>query len=226
VREAGHAVVPIPGPSAAIAALSVAGLTGRAFHFAGFLPERSSARRSAIAGLAKLESILVFYEAPHRVLDTVADLAAVLEPAGSGMRTDAANDVHRGEVDRGDVGRRDLVGRDIADREIAGREIVIARELTKLFESVHRCPLSQAAAWMAADPNRVRGEFVLLVTGAAPVKSQSTAELGLDQVLAPLLAELPLAQSVKLACRITGLRRGEVYARALELAGKAPRTGD
>jgi 16S rRNA (cytidine1402-2'-O)-methyltransferase len=198
VREAGHPVVPIPGPSAAIAALSVAGLAGRAFHFAGFLPERSSARKSAIAGLAKLESILVFYEAPHRVQDTVADLAAVLAPS------------------EGDAAPSDTVRRDI----------VIARELTKLFESVHRCPLADAAAWMAADPNRVRGEFVLLVTGSAPRKSQGTAELALDQVLAPLLAELPLAQSVKLACRITGLRRGEVYARALELAGKAPRTGD
>jgi 16S rRNA (cytidine1402-2'-O)-methyltransferase len=205
VREAGHAVVPIPGPSAAIAALSVAGLTGRAFHFAGFLPERASARRSAIAALSKLESILVFYEAPHRVRDAVADLAAVLEGG-------AAEGAVKGESD--DTGN--------AGGDIVRRDIVIARELTKMFESVHRCALSEAADWLAGDSNRTRGEFVLLVTGAAPVKAQGSVELDLDQVLMPLLAELPLAQCVKLACRITGLRRGEVYARALELAGKVP----
>jgi 16S rRNA (cytidine1402-2'-O)-methyltransferase len=181
VREAGYPVVPIPGPSAAIAALSVAGLSGTAFHFAGFLPERPAARRKAIAALAGETALLVFYEAPHRVLSSVEDLSAGLP----------------------------------------GRDIVIARELTKVFESVHRFPLADAATWLAADPNRVRGEFVLLVSGAAADESAPDRE-ALDRVLAPLLAELPLAQSVKLACAITGLRRSEVYARALELAGKGP----
>ena len=184
VREAGYPVIPIPGPSAAMAALSVAGLAGTAFHFAGFLPERGSARRTAIAVLADEQALLVFYESPHRVQACVEDLAAVL------------------------------------GGEEGGRDIVIARELTKLFESVHRCALADAPAWLAADPNHVRGEFVLLVTGAGARKGASTAEL--DRVLKPLLAELPLAQSVKLACGITGLRRGEVYERALELAGKQP----
>jgi 16S rRNA (cytidine1402-2'-O)-methyltransferase len=186
LRAAGHTVIPIPGPSAAMAALSVAGLSGTAFHFAGFLPERASARRTAIAALAAEEALLVFYESPHRVQACVEDLAAVLGADGA-----------------------------------APRDIVIARELTKLFESVHRCPLAEAAAWLAADPNRVRGEFVLLVTGAPAAKAPSSGA-DLDRVLKALLAELPLAQSVKLACGITGLRRGEVYARALELAGKAP----
>ena len=184
VREAGYPVIPIPGPSAAMAALSVAGLVGTAFHFAGILPERASARRTAIAALADLQTLLVFYESPHRVQACVEDLAAVLG---------------------GEEGARD---------------IVIARELTKLFESVHRCALADAPAWLAADPNRVRGEFVLLVTGASAKKGVSAAAL--DGVLNSLLAALPLAQSVKLACAITGLRRGEVYERALQLAGKAP----
>ena len=181
VRRAGYPVVPVPGPSAAIAALSVAGLAGTAFHFAGFLPERPAARRKAIAALASEMALLVFYEAPHRVLAAVEDLAAGLP----------------------------------------GRDIVIARELTKVFESVHRCPLAEAAAWLAADPNRVRGEFVLLVSRAEPDASAPDRD-ALDCVLGPLLAELPLAQSVKLACSITGLRRSEVYARALELSGKGP----
>ena len=185
VREAGHPVVPVPGPSAAIAALSVAGLSGTAFHFSGFLPERPAARRKAIAALAGETALLVFYEAPHRVIASVEDLAAGLP----------------------------------------GRDIVIARELTKVFESVHRCPLAEAAAWLAADPNRVRGEFVLLVSGAQADASAPDRE-ALDRVLGPLLAELPLAQSVKLACAITGLRRSEVYARALELSGKGPARPD
>lgn len=183
VREAGYPVVPVPGPSAAMAALSVAGLAGTAFHFAGFLPERASARRAAIAALADEQALLVFYESPHRVQACVEDLAAVLGGEGG------------------------------------ARDIVIARELTKLFESVHRCALADAPAWLAADPNHVRGEFVLLVTGAPEKKGVPAAAL--DGVLKPLLAELPLAQSVKLACAITGLRRGEVYDRALQLAGKA-----
>ncbi len=179
VREAGFRVVPIPGPSAVIAALSVAGLAGTAFLFSGFLPERSTARRKAIAGLAGLTCTVVFYEAPHRVVEAVRDLAAELGP---------------------------------------DREIVIARELTKLFESVHRCALGAAVAWLEADKDRQRGEFVLLVSGAE--EKAGAAAVDPDKVLKLLLAELPLAQSVKLACAITGLKRGDLYPRALELSGQ------
>ncbi|HXC38930.1 MAG TPA: 16S rRNA (cytidine(1402)-2'-O)-methyltransferase [Burkholderiales bacterium] len=174
VRSAGFTVVPIPGPSAVVAALSVAGFAGTAFRFAGFLPERQAARRKAIKELANETCTLVFYEAPHRVLDAVRDLAEGLP----------------GE-----------------------RDIVIARELTKRFESVHRGPLKEAAAWMEADADRQRGEFVLVVSGA----SEKADQTDLDGVLKPLLAELPLAQAVKLTCAITGRKRGEVYGRALAL---------
>ena len=184
VREAGHRVVPIPGPSAVITALSVAGLAGTAFHFAGFLPERSTARRKVIAGLAGLTCTVVFYEAPHRVVEAVRDLATEL--GGDGQKS---------------------------------RDIVIARELTKMFESVHRCALGEAAGWLEADRDRQRGEFVLLVSGAEE-KQAGTAAVDADKVLKLLLAELPLAQSVKLACAITGLKRGELYPRALELSGQ------
>jgi 16S rRNA (cytidine1402-2'-O)-methyltransferase len=178
VHAAGYRVIPVPGASALIAALSVSGFPGP-FHFTGFLPERDAARRKVIASLARLDCTLAFYEAPHRVVECVADLAAGLP----------------GE-----------------------REIVIARELTKLFETVHRGPLAQAQSWLEADADRRRGEFVLLVS------TGGTAAAGLsvdsDAVLKALLAELPLAQSVKLACTITGLRRGELYPRALELTGQ------
>jgi 16S rRNA (cytidine1402-2'-O)-methyltransferase len=177
VREAGFRVVPIPGASAAVSALSVAGLVGTAFRFAGFLPERGSARRKAIAALALEDCTLVFYEAPHRVVDSVADLASELGPE---------------------------------------RDIVIARELTKLFESVHRCKLGEAVEWLRGDSDRQRGEFVLVVSGN-PAPREAGAGIDADKVLKLLLAELPLAQAVKLACAITGKKRGELYPRALEL---------
>jgi len=182
VRSAGFRVIPIPGASALIAALSVAGLAGTAFQFAGFLPDRPTARRKFIASLADLACILVFYEAPHRVVACVRDLA----------------------------------------RELGGeRDIVIARELTKLFESVHRCRLEEAAAWLEEDTDRQRGEFVLLISGVAPQSGRDEEHAArADKVLRVLLAELPLAQSVKMACAITGLRRGDLYVRALELAGQ------
>jgi len=176
-REAGIVVCPIPGANAAIAAMSAAGLTAPHFLFYGFLPVKSAARRTALETLRELPYALVFYEAPHRVTECVAELAAVLG----------------GE-----------------------REIVIARELTKLFESIHRCRLDQAGAWLAADANRQRGEFVLIVSGA-----QAGEQLGLpaeaERVLRLLLAEMPLKQAAALAAAITGARKNELYARALAL---------
>ena len=99
------------------------------------------------------------------------------------------------------------------------RVVVIARELTKLFEQLHQCPLAEAASWLEADADRLRGEFVLIVQGA-PSANQA-AEAGWETVLATLLADLPLAQAVKLACKLTGMKKNAVYARALELAQRA-----
>ena len=177
--EAGITVCPIPGANAAIAALSAAGLAAPHFLFYGFLPVKPAGRRTALAALRELPYALVFYEAPHRVTECVADLAATLG---------------------------------------AEREIVIARELTKLFEAIHRCRLDEASAWLAADPNRQRGEFVLIVTGAREEKREGLPAEA-ERVLRLLLAELPLAQSATLAAAITGARKNELYARALALRG-------
>jgi 16S rRNA (cytidine1402-2'-O)-methyltransferase len=95
------------------------------------------------------------------------------------------------------------------------RVVVIARELTKIFEQIHRCRLGEAADWLEADADRRRGEFVLIVEGSAAPEESTKAVW--ERVLTVLLAELPLAQSVKLACRATGARKNAVYARALEL---------
>jgi len=176
VREAGYAVVPIPGPNAAAAALSASGFADPHFLFYGFLPAKAGERRRALEGLARSPHLLVLYEAPHRVIETVADLAQIF--GGS-------------------------------------RRIVIARELTKLFETVHACALGAAEEWLREDANRVKGEFVLIVEGAEPDVDALAATA--KHALEVLLEELPVKQAASLAARITGARKNELYALALEL---------
>ena len=176
VRNAGFRVVPIPGASAAIAALSASGLASPHFLFYGFLPNKSGARRTALETLAQQDCTLVFYEAPHRILECTADLLAVFG---------------------------------------GKREIVFARELTKLFESIHRCKLDEASAWLNSDANNQRGEFVLLVAGA-PAR-QEALDVEAERVLTLLLAELPLKQAVQLAGQITGQPKNALYQKALTL---------
>ncbi|MDP4027543.1 MAG: 16S rRNA (cytidine(1402)-2'-O)-methyltransferase [Gallionella sp.] len=175
VRAAGLRVIPIPGANAAIAALSAAGLAEPHFLFYGFLPNKSAARCSAIQALSAHPYTLVFYEAPHRIVECVTDLCSVLG----------------GE-----------------------RQIVLAREITKLFETIHACPLRDAEAWLMADSNRQRGEFVVLVSGAVP---QPGLPAEARRVLEALLGELPLQQAVQLATQISGAGRNELYQLALQL---------
>jgi 16S rRNA (cytidine1402-2'-O)-methyltransferase len=181
VREAGFEIVPVPGPNAAIAALSASGLAEPHFLFYGFLPPKSAARRKAIEELKPLPHALVFYEAPHRIAETIDDLAACLE---------------------------------------AERTLVIARELTKIYESIVSLPLADAPAWLGADPQRQRGEFVLIVSPATATEGISAQA---EHVLRLLLAELPLKQAVKLAAEISGESRNALY--ELALAQKGDRTG-
>jgi 16S rRNA (cytidine1402-2'-O)-methyltransferase len=176
-RAAGFKVVPVPGPNAAVTALSAAGIADGPFLFAGFLPAKPGARRKALEALSVLPYTLVLYEAPHRVVECVQDMATTLGTE---------------------------------------RIVLIARELTKMFEQLHRCSLGEAAAWLEADPDRRRGEFVLIAEGAA-VRDQGV-KLDWEGVLTTLLAELPLAHAVRLACKLTGAKKKAVYARALELA--------
>jgi len=171
---AGTDVVPIPGASALSAALSVSGLQGP-FAFLGFLPAKAALRRRTLGRWRDFPHALVLYEAPHRILECVADLL-------------------------------DALGGE--------RRLVIARELTKLHEAVRAMPLADASAWLAADANRQRGEFVLIVSGA-PEVDDDYAEA--RRVLAMLLAELPVRTAVKLAAAITGAPRNSLYAAALEL---------
>ncbi|MEK6593439.1 MAG: 16S rRNA (cytidine(1402)-2'-O)-methyltransferase, partial [Pseudomonadota bacterium] len=181
VRAAGYKVIPIPGANAAVAALSAAGLATPHFLFYGFLPARAGERRRELAALAGFSYALVFYEAPHRVTGSVADMRIAFGDA---------------------------------------RRIIIARELTKLFETMHACTLAEAADWLAADDDQRKGEFVLIVEGAAQTRTDEDRAHA-QHVLEVLLAELPLKQAVALAARITGGQRNALYERALELRGKA-----
>ncbi len=177
VRKAGVQVVPIPGVSAVIAALSASGITQNGFYFHGFLPASGAARRKVLDSLKSQTVTLVFYEAPHRIVESIEDIAKVL-------------------------------GED--------RQITFARELTKTFETIYTCAVSLASAWLQADLNQQRGEFVLLVEAALIVESQEISEEA-QRVLKCLLAELPLKQAVTLATEITNLKKNDLYEFALKL---------
>ncbi len=177
VHSSGLTVVPVPGASAVVTAMSAAGIAKGAFSFIGFLPASGSQRRKQLTALQTLPQALVFYEAPHRIVASVADMAATL-----------------GET----------------------RQIIIARELTKTYETIHRCALSEASAWLEADSNQQRGEFVLIIEAPAE-QVQAAISDEAEQTLKLLLAELPLKQAVKLATVITGAKKNELYQHALIL---------
>ncbi len=183
VAAAGLEVVAVPGPCAAVAALSIGGLPTDRFCFEGFLAARGSARRARLKSLSAESRTLVFYESPHRIVETLEDCV---------------------EAFGGD------------------RPAAVAREISKLHETVYRGSLSELAQRAAADGDFSRGEIVLVV-GGAPV-SPAAGEGGvdghggaLDRVLQVLLAELPLKQAAHLASQIVGARGNETYKRALAL---------
>lgn len=175
VRGAGYRVVPLPGACAAVTALSASGLAEPHFLFYGFLPPKAKQREESLRALVTLPYALVFYEAPHRIVETVKALAEVFGPV---------------------------------------RTLVLARELTKLFETIHSCPLGDAPEWLEADANRQRGEFVLLVSGAPVSGGDGEGE----RVLTLLLEDgLPVKQAAKLAHAITGAGKNALYDLALTL---------
>ena len=170
-------VIPIPGVSALITALSVAGLPTDHFVFEGFLPSKSAARQQRLEKLKEDSRTLVFYEAPHRIVDMLKDLQQVF---GS------------------------------------QRQVVLARELTKTFETVHGDKLEQLIPWVEADENQRKGEFVVLVHGAEP-RDSTKIDPEAERILLILLEELPVKQAAALAAKVTGLKKNTLYQHALEL---------
>ena len=183
-RDAGHRVVPIPGASSALAALSVAGDAvaaagggAGAFAFAGFLPQRAGERATALAQVAARRETQVLFEAPHRIEALAAALAAAC----------------------------------------AARPLTLCRELTKQFETVVTLPAHDLPAWLGADANRLRGEFVLVLHALPAADAADDAPAAHDATLRVLLDELPLKQAVAIAARLSGAPRNALYARALSL---------
>ncbi|MGD8570110.1 MAG: 16S rRNA (cytidine(1402)-2'-O)-methyltransferase [Gammaproteobacteria bacterium] len=174
-------VVPVPGPSAAIAALSVSGLPSDRFCFEGFLPAKAGARQKALQSLAGEPRTLIFYEAPHRIVDSLQDMVAVFG---------------------------------------ATRPAVVARELTKTFETVLRGSLESLLAQVSADPNQQKGEFVVLVQGI--YQSQQISHTEQDHLLAVLLEAVPVKTAAALASKISGVKKNQLYDRALQLKKNHP----
>jgi 16S rRNA (cytidine1402-2'-O)-methyltransferase len=180
VRAAGLRVVPLPGASAAVTAISASGLLNDQFHFIGFLPSKAKQRETMLQQLRNVTATMVFYEAPHRIVECAAALAAAFEST---------------------------------------RQVVFARELTKLFEEIHRCPLSEAVAWLNADAHREKGEYVVLLEGVAEAEDAQDAEA--ERILALLVAELPVKQAAALTAQITGRKKNALYERALQMKSGA-----
>ena len=172
-------VIPIPGPCALIAALSASGLNCERFVFEGFLPEKKLARQKKLNDLQHEIRTLVFYEAPHRILDLIEDMLSILGTE---------------------------------------RQAVLARELTKTFETIHAGNLAELKTWITDDKNQQRGEFVVLVKGNEPTFSHS--ELEVQRILTLLLNELPIKQATALAAKITHEKKNKLYTQALALTGK------
>jgi 16S rRNA (cytidine1402-2'-O)-methyltransferase len=168
--QAGHAVSPIPGPSAPVAALVASGLPADAFVYLGYLPRKAAERRRLLAEVAGLPYTLIFLETPHRLLAALADLESTL----------------------------------------GNRQLAVARELTKLYEEIFRGPTSAARAYFSGQAPR--GEFTLVVAGAAPQTKQIWPEERLRMAGREALAQgTPPAQAASQLAAASGWPRREVY---------------
>ncbi|MDO9625330.1 MAG: 16S rRNA (cytidine(1402)-2'-O)-methyltransferase [Pseudomonas sp.] len=176
-RAAGVAVVPVPGACALIAALSAAGLPSDRFIFEGFLPAKAVGRRARLEQVKEEPRTLIFYEAPHRILECLEDMQAVF----------------------GDE-----------------RPALLAREISKTFETLKGLPLAELRAWVAADSNQQRGECVVLVAGWQAPEGEAAVSAEALRVLELLLKEMPLKRAAALAAEITGVRKNLLYQVALE----------
>ena len=180
VRTAGFKIVPLPGASAVITALCASGLLQDQFTFVGFLPSKAGQRDTQLSALRNSTTTLVFYEAPHRIVETVAALAAIFP---------------------------------------ADRKIVLARELTKLFEEIHRCELEHASAWLTLDAHRQKGEYVIVLEGAGTDQNLELIEA--RRVLTILLDSCTVKQAAQLAAQLTGQKKNALYQLALEMHDSA-----
>lgn len=177
-RQEGIPVIPIPGPCALITALCASGLACDKFIFEGFLTGKNIARQKKLQEFLNETRTIIFYEAPHRILELIDDMLTVFGPK---------------------------------------RYVVLARELTKIFETIHGDSLEQLKIWLNSDKNQQKGEFVVLVKGS---EYSNPYEIDTQRILDILLRELPIKQATSLAAKITHEKKNKLYALALALTGK------
>ncbi|MDU8629982.1 MULTISPECIES: 16S rRNA (cytidine(1402)-2'-O)-methyltransferase [Pseudomonas syringae group] len=176
-RAVGVPVVPVPGACALIAALSAAGLPSDRFIFEGFLPAKAAGRKAKLERVKEELRTLIYYEAPHRILECLQDMEQVFG---------------------------------------ADRQALLAREITKTFETLKGLPLGELRAFVEADSNQQRGECVVLIAGWTPPEDEDVIGEEARRILDLLLAEMPLKRAAALAAEITGVRKNLLYQVALE----------
>ncbi|BCS42851.1 methyltransferase [Pseudomonas amygdali pv. tabaci str. ATCC 11528] len=176
-RAVGVPVVPVPGACALIAALSAAGLPSDRFIFEGFLPAKAAGRKAKLERVKEEPRTLIYYEAPHRILECLQDMEQVFG---------------------------------------ADRQALLAREITKTFETLKGLPLGELRAFVEADSNQQRGECVVLIAGWTPPEDEDVIGEEARRILDLLLAEMPLKRAAALAAEITGVRKNLLYQVALE----------
>ncbi|WP_159655058.1 16S rRNA (cytidine(1402)-2'-O)-methyltransferase [Vibrio atypicus] len=175
-RQAGVKVVPLPGACAVITALSASGLPSDRFSFEGFLPAKSKGRKDKFLEIAKVERTCIFYESPHRIVDSLEDMLEILGP---------------------------------------DREVVLARELTKTFETIQGMPLGELVEWVKSDSNQQRGEMALLIHGDRTSSDDSIPDEA-TRTLTILTKELPLKKAAAMAAEIYNLKKNALYKWGLE----------
>lgn len=174
----GYKIVPIPGVSAIISALSIAGLPTDRFTFEGFLPAKSVGRNKVLEVNKKEERTQVYYESSHRITATVEAMTLIF----------------------GDQ-----------------RKVVLARELTKMFEQVYRGELSGLLEWLGEDRMHQKGEFVLMLAGHEKESDTDRINSSAEDLLRVLLMELPVKQAAGLAAKITGGKKNQLYKQAMDI---------
>ena len=170
-------VIPIPGPSALITALSASGLPSDSFTFLGFLPSKQTARLKLLKRLVSRSETIIFYESPKRILATLTDMQSIF-----------------GE----------------------SREVCLAKELTKVFETIHTESIPNLIKYLTTDQNNQRGEFVILISANDKIDI-AESESKLDSLLPILCAEMGASKAAKIAAKITGIDKKHCYKRAIDL---------
>jgi 16S rRNA (cytidine1402-2'-O)-methyltransferase len=179
-KKQGVSVIPVPGPSAVIAALSASGLPCGKFIYEGFLPVKKKAKSDLLESFRYESRTVVFYESPHRILNTL-EVFAELFP---------------------------------------GRQLVIARELTKRFETIASGSTDSLLSWVKGDDNQQKGEFVLVLSGAPRMDNDEL--LNQEKLLSRLVEYLPPKKAVQVVTEFYGGDKKALYDRAVSMRNEKP----